>query len=86
MKLDLVVSISLPELTTPASSLFISRFTPSVISGRTTTVTASSIKSAKSSNMIIIFPPDQVKGAKYWYFQQMKKKVHVELRMKKKKE
>ena len=50
-------------------------------------VTTSSTKSAKSSNVIIHFPPDQVKGATGWYsFQEMKKKMYVELRMKKKSE
>ena len=68
-----LVAISLPVSTTPASS--ISGLTPQVISGRTSTMTAGSTKSAKSSksvkslNVIIHFPPDQVKGATDWYFQ-----------------
>ena len=36
--------------------------------------------------MIIHFPPDQVKGATDWYFQEIKKKMYVELQMKKKSE
>ena len=84
-----LVAISLPvRSTTPASS--ISGLTPQVISGRTSRITTGSTKSAKSSkstkslNVIIHFPPDQVKGATDWYFQEMKKKMYVELRMKKK--
>ena len=79
-----LVAISLPVSTTPASS--ISGLTPQVISGRTSTITTGSTKSAKSLNVIIHFPPDQVKGATDWYFQEMKKKMYVELRMKKKSE
>jgi len=85
-----LVAISLPVSTTPASS--ISGLTPQVISGRTSRITTGSTKSAKSSkstkslNVIIHFPPDQVKGATDWYFQEMKKKMYVELRMKKKSE
>ena len=82
-----LVAISRPVSTTPASS--ISGLTPQVISGRTSRITTGSTKSAKSSkslNVIIHFPPDQVKGATDWYFQEMKKKMYVELRMKKKSE
>lgn len=79
-----LVAISLPVSTTPASS--ISGLTPQVISGRTSRITTGSTKSAKSLNVIIHFPPDQVKGATDWYFQEMKKKMYVELRMKKKSE
>ena len=59
-----LVAISLPESTTPTSSF--SGLTPQVISGRTSTITTGSNKSAKSLNMIIHFPPDQVKGATDW--------------------
>ena len=80
-----LVAISLPvRSTTPASS--ISGLTPQVISGRASRITTGSTKSAKSLNMIIHFPPDQVKGATDWYFQEMKKKMYVELQMKKKSE
>ena len=85
-----LVAISLPVSTTPASS--ISGLTPQVISGRTSRITTGSTKSAKISkstkslNVIIHFPSDQVKGATDWYFQEMKKKMYVELRMKKKSE
>ena len=79
-----LVAISLPVSTTPASS--ISGLTPQVSSGRTSTITTSSTKSAKSLNVIIHFPPDHVKCVTDWYFQEMKKKMYVELWMKKKSE
>ena len=56
-----LVAISLPVTTTPASS--ISGLTPQVISGRTSKITTVSAKSAKSLNVFIHFPPDQVKRA-----------------------